>query len=288
MIRYFLWRFCSILWRRLPLRVGYACATLVADITYWAWPRGRAYARRSIGYILDNGHSPADIDSLARRSLRNYCKYLVDFIRFPVIDESEIQRRIVFDGWENFDRALASGKGAVFVGLHLGNWDLAAAAISLRRYPINVIAESFSPAALNQVVQQARAQKGMQVIPLERAPRRLLAALRRNEIVALLIDRPSPGDGVVVRFCNARMQVPSGAAMLSLRTGAPVVTGGLVRLPDNRFLGFVDPSLSFTPSGDIKMDVQALTQEIMNSLERWVRRYPDQWYVFRPMWLGTD
>ena len=33
-------------------------------------------------------------------------------------------------------------------------------------------------------------------------------------------------------------------------------------------------------------DVQTLTQRFMDQLETWIRRYPDQWYMFRDMWPG--
>ncbi len=37
-------------------------------------------------------------------------------------------------------------------------------------------------------------------------------------------------------------------------------------------------------TGDDERDVQALTQRIFSAHERFIRRYPDQWYIFRRMW----
>ena len=51
------------------------------------------------------------------------------------------------------------------------------------------------------------------------------------------------------------------------------------------YLGGADAALPFEPTGDLARDVQHLTQLIMTSLEGLVRRYPDQWYMFRPMWV---
>jgi KDO2-lipid IV(A) lauroyltransferase len=39
-------------------------------------------------------------------------------------------------------------------------------------------------------------------------------------------------------------------------------------------------------TGDSERDVQVLTQAIMDSHERFIRQFPDQWYMFRPMWGG--
>lgn len=145
MIRYWLWRISGLIWRNLPPKVGYACATFVADIVYLAWPRGRNCARENMARVLGEGANAKTVDRLARQSLRNYCKYLVDFIRFPLLEQQDIEGRVVFHGWRHVDEALERGKGAIFIGLHMGNWDIAAAAISLRQYPLNAIAESLKP-----------------------------------------------------------------------------------------------------------------------------------------------
>ena len=42
--------------------------------------------------------------------------------------------------------------------------------------------------------------------------------------------------------------------------------------------------LGFEPSGDSARDVQALTQAIMSAHEDFIRRYPEQWYMFREFW----
>jgi lauroyl/myristoyl acyltransferase len=46
----------------------------------------------------------------------------------------------------------------------------------------------------------------------------------------------------------------------------------------------MDFDVRFQPSGDEEQDVRQLTQQIMWSLERFIRQYPDQWFMFRPMW----
>ena len=41
-------------------------------------------------------------------------------------------------------------------------------------------------------------------------------------------------------------------------------------------------------AGDLSAEVQAMTQRIMTWLEGVIRRYPDQWYMFRNMWPQMD
>ena len=151
---------------------------------------------------------------------------------------------------------------------------------------MQVVVDRFEPARLDRLIQGARAAKGLRLIPHEEAPRRALRVLRAGEVLALLIDRPTPGEGVVVDFFGGPIEIPSGAALLALRTGAPIVPCRVVRRR-GRFLAEVAPPIepSAAELADRREGVRALTQRIVAQLERWVREEPDQWYPFRRMWL---
>jgi len=43
--------------------------------------------------------------------------------------------------------------------------------------------------------------------------------------------------------------------------------------------------VSYEPTGDTDHDVRALTQAIFTALEAMVRRHPEQWYIFRSLWV---
>lgn len=239
-----------------------------------------------MGHVLGVNATKKKIDKTARGSLRNYAKYLVDFARFPTMTPEEIERRVILHGWDNLEDALAEGKGVILILSHLGNWDLEGAAIALRQYPINVFAKKYTPAGLNRFYRERRIGKGMKVITNEDGVRAMIQALHRNELLALLVDRPSPQNGVAVRFFNDTAQVARGPATLSLKTGARLVPTSSIRLPDNRLLVHIDRHIHFEPSGELKKDIQALTQRAFSSLEQRLSQHPDQWYILNRMWLN--
>jgi KDO2-lipid IV(A) lauroyltransferase len=111
----------------------------------------------------------------------------------------------------------------------------------------------------------------------------MLRCLRRNEILGILVDRPLVDDGVPVRFFGAETRVPGGAATLALRTGAGMVTAVVVR-ESSYYVAHIGPLVRTEPTDDRAADVQLLTQRCIDELEMWIRRYPDQWYMFRDMW----
>lgn len=283
-LTYWLILTCSWLAGRLPTRVSYAIAARIGDLVFYTWRDKRRAAIANMRRVLGPAADERTVVRTARSTYRNYLKYTVDFLRFPLLNTDELSRSVVSVGWEYLDRALEAGKGVIFVGMHFGHWDLAAVTVAMRGYPVHAVADTFQPARLNDLIQQHRIEKGMRIIPMESAARAVLRVLRQNEILGLLVDKPIPGDGVRVNFCGAPIEVPGGAALLALRTGARVLPGYLIRGNDDTFFGAIGPHLEFSPTGDLRRDIEALTQHIVDTWEKVVRRHPDQWYMFRHMW----
>ncbi len=285
MTLYVVVRLMGLLAHSFPLGAGYFIADRMADATFLCWRRGRANMIDNMAHVLGPGTSPTGATDLARRALRNYLRYLVDFLRSPWLTTGELERRMQLDRWEPFEQARSAGKGTIFVGLHMGNWDFGAALIALKGYSINVVADSFSNPRVNQFVLNNRRRLGLNPIPREQAARKVLALLRRNEGIAILMDRPVPAaEGVTVNFFGTATAVPAGAAVLALKTGAKIVPAGMIRTEGHKFRGIVGHCIEYQPTGDHQTDVRMLTQHLMDVLGRWVQEYPDQWFMFRRMW----
>jgi len=180
---------------------------------------------------------------------------------------------------------MREGHGVIFVLMHFGNWDMGGPALAERGYKVNVIAQTFANDALNDAMVAARQVRGMNVIPAEHVAMGIVRALKRGEILGILIDRPMAG-GVEVPFFGAPVMMPAGPAWIALRTGARVLPAALVRARDMEDVthALVDLDVRVTPSADIERDVYTLTRRILESHEAFIRAHPDQWFMFRPMW----
>lgn len=284
-VQFRVWQVATAVLKRMPARGGYTAAKVIGTVGYYTWPRGRKAMHRNYRHVLPAA-SQDEIRRTARRSLVNYCCYLVDFVRFPALTPEQITSAVGNPGrFQDLDRALEGGKGAVVIGLHFGNWDLGAGATAARGYPVTVVAETFGDPRLDAMVVGARTRLGMTVLKMERAGPSLIRTLQRNGLLALLIDRPVGGDGVKVSFFGAPVEVPAGPARLALRTGAAIVVVGFPRVAPNALAVETLTDFDFTiPTGRAEADVVRLTQQIMDAAERFIRRYPDQWYMFREMW----
>jgi len=286
MIEYWLFRLIILLGRPFPPEAGYFVARIIADVCYVFFIGKRRALKAAMARVLDTDDEKA-ISLAARSSFRNFGKYVIDFIHFLDSTPEEVRRRIVFD--EELDRinaVMAEKKGVIFITLHYGNWDMGAAGLAAYGFPVNVIAETFPHPAMNTLVQSSRRHLGMKVTPMEKVGPSVIRALRRGEVLALLIDVPEPGGTVGVNFFGARTEVPVGPARLALRSGARPMPGIMMRVKGKEELirPVIDFDLKFEKSGDEEEDVRRLTQAIVTSLERLIRLDPNQWFIFHDMW----
>jgi KDO2-lipid IV(A) lauroyltransferase len=277
-------------WQRLdallPRQVRFRLATIVGEALYWLLPRMRASTLANMRQVLGPAAPEAQVTLMAKRSFRNYAKYIAEFTHLPRWSDADLERLMTsVVGWEHVEDALSDGKGAIFITPHFGNWDVGGWYFG-KRHPFSAVAEPLEPPELDALVQGWRQAKHMGIIPLAGAARGIMRALRGGAIVALVVDRPThaQGEGVPVRFFGAWTRVPAGAAHFAVKSGAPVITAAVWRTPANTYVGLVRPPLRFATTGDREHDTAVAMQRIMADVEDVIREHPDQWYMFRRMW----
>jgi len=267
--------------RFLPTRLCYALANPIADACYWLLADQRRIVEANLRRVVGEEAAAA----AAKRVFRNFARYIIDFYQLPYASRDALCRRIEFHDWRRLNEALAPGAGGLFVTLHLGQAELGGGALAAYGHPISVIADTLSYPPMNAFVQGLRRRLGMKIIAARRAKPGVLRCLNRGEVLGMMIDVVEPGDGVMVDFFGAPVEFSSAPARIAIKTGARVMPGVVGRDPRDplKLLPCIDFDLEYERSGDEEADVLALTQAIARSLEAFVRRFPDQWFAFRPL-----
>lgn len=279
------YRALAVLAPHLPAALGFRVAEALGALLAQPWfPPYRAVLDnlRVVMPEADRAHRQL----VARRVLQGICLNYYDLFRWPHLADEQLRAAATAQGLEHVHSALARGRGVVVVAPHCGPYTIVFGAL-IRQFDTQalLVVERIADPQIHAAVNRMRRMPGIEVEPLgPQAGRAVVRALRRNQIVILGGDRAIGENNVVVRFFGRPTPLPSGPATLALRTGAPLVTGCVRRLPDRRAWACFDPPLAIDRGAPAPTAVRDVTQKIAYIMEAYIRRDPAQWLVAQRVW----
>lgn len=276
------YRAASATLAHVPPALSRTVIATAAQGSYLGWPAKRRFSNANFGHVLGLPPDDARVRRLALQAYREYARYMVELMRLPSRPGGELEDQVEGDDVERLGAQWReSGRPLIVVAGHVGNNEAVAAAIGRHGFPINVIADDSSFPELFDLLRRQREGWGVKLIPW-RNLRELYGVLRRNEILALLVDWGYRADGIPVRLFGAWTTLPAGPATLAAKTGAMVMPIAIRRTEAGRFR--IEGHEVFDVPSSSPADVQRATQRVADALEATVRAAPQQWYSFKPMW----
>ncbi len=286
-IRYHAIRVALALIGVLPWRWAGALGEGLGALAFRLGGRERQKALRSLEIAFPEA-APAERLHLAERSFRHLarCAFELACVRkldpelFEVIDWPPADRQVL-------ERAVATGRGVVFVTGHVGNWELLARCVPRAGFDSSSIAKASNDPRLTRLIDRFRTQGGLKTIWRGRpgAARQMLRVLRSGAILGILIDQDTAVQSVFAPFFGKPAATPRAAADLALRTGASVVVGFCQRDGKNRYRVMMrEVPLPDSSTGDFEARVVALTTRLNAEIEAAIRAAPEQWVWMHQRW----
>lgn len=219
---------------------------------------------------------------LARAAYANMARVVVDALRTLGASRAQLLAEVEVDDFGPVERALAAGKGLVVATAHLGSWEMFGAAMA-QRVPLHAVVRPLR-GGLNARLVEARERAGLRLIPARGALTGMVAALRKNEVVAMLLDQAIGGKhALFVPFFGRPAATSPALSMAALRTGAPTLV--VVALREKGRLRFrVEGPFAVTDTGDRRRDLRDHTARVTAALERIIREAPEQWLWLHRRW----
>lgn len=229
--------------------------------------------------------SPEKVRATARAAYDNLGRTTIETAVLPRYGREEVLQ--LFDEppeWHLIERALQKGNGVIVVAGHFGNWEMGGAYLSARGLDFEAVARQMENPLFDAYLTRTRNRLGMKIIYDGDAVRRVPRALRNNAVVAFLMDQGAAGlASTWVPFFGRLAKTPRGAAVFALRLRSPVLFLAPLRKPDGRFtLGIEE--IPVRETGDRNADVDRIVADFTATLERWVRRVPEQYFWHHRRW----
>ncbi len=246
--------------------------------------------RRRTGRMADHiartlGCDDAAARRLVRANLQNHIRNVLEFIKYPQLQATNLAPVVTLVGREHLDQALQQGRGVVLCTAHFGAKQMLQVALGHSGYRINQV-NYYKPDAELTWIQRHVGQRLRQQIE-KKIPAAFISAvgslrpvyrcLQNNEVVIVTGD----GSGVpehisksyqVVDFLGRRMFLPTGPVALARRTGAALVPAFVFR-DRHRHRVVIEPAVAL-PAEAREADGVA---QLARLIERTVRAAPALW-----------
>ncbi|MGZ8377386.1 MAG: lysophospholipid acyltransferase family protein [Gemmatirosa sp.] len=254
-------------------RIGYAPAGIRRGVT-----------ERQIAAAFPE-YDAARVSEIARASYESLGRTTIEAALVPRLGRAGLLALFErVEGWELLEEARAAGRGAILVTGHLGNWELGGSYIAARGMPIDGVARQMANPLFDRYLTATREEFGVAVVWDGVAVRRTPRSLRENRVVGMISDQGALGlASTYVPFFGRPAKTPRGPAVFALRLRVPVVFAVSVRLPNGRFLLSIE-RVPVVETGDREHDVDTIVATYTGMLERWVRRYPEQYFWQHRRW----
>ena len=272
----------------LPRDVAQEVAGAIGRAGYDFACTGREAARANLARIT--GLSDLMLEEICRENFDRFLRMLSDYFYCSLAPREKI--RGLVQEWQGFEHIVAArkrGKGGILITGHLGNWELGGILLALEKVPLTVVTLEEPATGLTQWREAYRRRLGINTISVGADPFSfvgMVSALRRNEFIAMLVDRPadrlpnSPRGGAVVpvEFFGEQTSFSSAPSLLWQHTGAEVIPAFVLQKPGGRYVSLLAPPVPMDG------DSAANAQRIATVFEAIVRRNPEQWFNYVPIW----
>ncbi|MGZ5959130.1 MAG: lysophospholipid acyltransferase family protein [Myxococcaceae bacterium] len=284
-LRYGLLRAALAVLGRLPLGWAQALGRAVGTAAFHLAPGERAKALASLSVAFPEMSEEARLE-LARRCFRHLGTAAMEMVVAPRLgDRFDALVDCSGDALAAMERAAASGKGGVCVAAHLGNWELHAWGVARHGLPLHAVGKENVDPRLTRLIDRFRARGGVRNVWRGQpgAAVALLRALRKGQLLGILIDQDTNVQNVFVPFFGRPAATPRAAADLVLRTGAAALVCLIHKREDGTYRASSE-EVEVPHTGDPERDVVELTARFTARIEAAIRAHPEQWVWMHQRW----
>ncbi|MFH1038313.1 MAG: lysophospholipid acyltransferase family protein [PVC group bacterium] len=245
---------------------------------------GRKLTLNNLTRVFGDEMTEEEIERIAERVYENMGVTALEFPRMPSMTDREFFEVVDYDPEDEalLRELLEQGKGSVYAGAHMGNWEMLADLGARLGLTMSVLYKPSTNPYLNRLWSRMRGRN--KLIDINKNLALVTRRLKENEGICLLFDENARSRGIKLPFFGRPASMYKGPAFFALRTGAPIVCVYFIRQEDFRHRFIIERVIWPKRTGNLEEDIITILMELNESLETMIRKYPDQWNWIYKRW----
>lgn len=227
--------------------------------------------------------SREELERIVRAMWDNLGRTVAEYAHLRTITDPA-SGRVELLGEENVRPTFDGKVPGIAFSAHLANWEVMhIMGARLAKESTTIVRHTNNPMVQGLLDRCRNARGGRRAYKGTEGARAAVATLRRNGLVALLIDQRM-SDGIPVPFFGLEAMTPSAPAQLALRMKAALYPVRLERLGPARFRLTLFPALELPTAGSDSENVAAIMTRANALLAEWIRARPQEWLWLHRRW----
>ncbi len=270
----------------LPLEISMRFGKSLGKFIGSRFPKLQKTARRNLEIALPE-LSESEKEKIVRGTFESLGRHLGFVSHFKRFEHEDIRDLIEVVGKEeNFDPARASGRGILFFTGHFGSWEVFNLLPPAFGYGMNILVRRIDNPLVENFVENFRTRFGSVTLDKTKSARKMFRVLENGELLGILADlNVQEKEGVFVDFFGVPASTTTSIAKLALHTNAVVLPAFAVWEESKRkYVVYLEPPVEYKKTANAEEGMKNLTQDITTVVEKYVRRYPEQWLWIHKRW----
>ena len=250
------------------------------------FPKLQKTARRNLEIALPE-LSKKEKEKIIHGTFESLGRHLGFVSHFKKFKHEDIHGLIEVVGKEeNFDKAYAEGNGVLFFTGHFGSWEVFNLLPPAFGFGMNILVRRIDNPLVEDFVNQMRTRFGSITLDKTKSARTMFRVLRKGNLLGILADlNVQEKEGVFVDFFGVPASTTTSIAKLALATNAAVLPAFAVwEESKQKYVVYLETPVEYEKTGDAERDILVLTQKITDVIEKYVRKYPEQWLWIHKRW----
>lgn len=271
--------------RSLPAGVAWRLGKIIGNTLYFLKLR-RHVAMVNIDIVYGDTKSAAEKNAIYRASLINFGQVIINYIRLPFAGKEFWADHCELVNESVLKEAINRKRGVLFIGGHIGMWDMAGGKVGMSGYPTSVVGKKIGNPVINDFVAKARASMNVGQILNKNTMAQILAGLARGEATVLAIDQNMKKErGVFVDWMGKPASSVKSTAYMVKKSGAAVIPGFMIQKGPRAFQVILGEELEWLPCPeDPERELLINTQNQARAVQEIILAHPELWFWIHKRW----
>ncbi len=280
-IAYFLFLGVIGFFKILPFRLVYILSDGFYFLFYHLIGYRKSVVRKNLDYAFPEKSKQEKL-AIEKKFYRNLTDLILESLKGYTISKKEALKRFYFTNPELLKNFYRSGKNVIMTVGHIGNWELANAAVVEKfEHTPTVFYKPLSNEYIDKYLFQSRSRFGAQMIPIYNTALHFSEKRENPTAVYMVADQYSTGKkSKKARFFGKETVFLRGPEFYSTKYNLPVIYIDIKKAKR----GHYQATLSILEDNPTQLKENELTQKYANRLEKSIRENPELWMWSHKRW----